>query len=109
MAQNNPFIAISSINVKLTVKEKNDAGFADITAEESGTFVPFNKSFADVRSITVSARRGGPGTYENDIMAIWTFHEEGGLPTAKGFVVWLVKRSDGTQVAGEVGWTARGV
>lgn len=98
---NNPFVMISNINVRLTVKEKTDGGTVNATGGASGVFVPFNKYFVDVRSITVSAKRQVP-----EAVAIWDF----GTEADGGFTVFLLRRSDGVYLSsGEVSWTARGV
>lgn len=102
MATNNPFVVITNINVRLTVKEKTDGGQVNANGGASGVFVPFNKVFLDVRSITVSAKRQLP----DDPIAIYDFGDE----LDGGFTVYLLKRSDGTYLnSGEVSWTARGV
>lgn len=104
MAQNNPFIVISNINVKLTVKEKNDGGSAVIAASSSGTFVPFNKYFIDVRSITVSAEKQANPVGTNAI-AIYEF----GTEADGGFIAYVIHRLTGDYIGGRISWTARGV
>ena len=105
MATNRPFCVITNINVRLTVKEKNDAGSAmvPISGPEAGVFIPFNKVFLDVRSITVSAKRNA--SYPSGVIAIYDFGDE----RDGGFTAYVFRRDTGAYIGGEVSWTARGV
>lgn len=99
--QNNPFVVIEKINVRLTIKEKNDGGSASVDGGESGTFIPFTKTFVDVRSITVTARRNA----SFPVIAIYDFDDE----DTGGFTAYILKLEDGTYVNGTVDWAVRGV
>lgn len=100
MAQNNPFVVIEKINVRLTIKEKNDGGHADVPGSSSGLFIQFNKVFLDVRAINVTARKQSP-----DVEALYEF----GTEDDGGFTAYVVRKSDGVFVAGTVDWQVRGV
>lgn len=98
---NNPFTVITNINVRLTVKEKTDGGIGTVSATSAGVFVPFNKTFLDVRSIVVSGKKQAGF----DVIGIWDF----GTEADGGFTAYLLRRDTGAYVNGDFGWTARGV
>ena len=92
-------LQLSSLETKLSLKLKGDAGSVTANAGDSGgTNVNFNIAFVDVASITVTAQGSTPLT------AIYAF---AGTPYPTDFQVYLFN-SSGTRVSGTVSWTANG-
>lgn len=97
----NPFCVIRNINVRLSVQEKNDAGSDTVTNAVTGKFVTFNKTFLDVRSITVTASRNP----SYPVIAVYDF----GTEADGGFTVFLFRQDTGAAVTGDFSWAVRGV
>lgn len=100
MTVGNELIRLSQIRVRLAVKVIKDSGFA--TADEtdvSGTEITFNRTFINVRKITVSPK----GT--SAIIAVWDFEDD---PYPTSFFVYLFDTS-GNRVSGDFGWSAEGI
>lgn len=94
------FVTISGLNVRFDVKLKNDAGtVAALSTDAGGTVVPFNVSFVDVGSITVTPS----GTVAR--IAIYDFVD---VPNPTSFKVLLFDTS-GARVSGNASWSAKGV
>lgn len=94
------FVTINGLNVRFDVKLKNDAGsVAAVSTDVGGTVVPFNVSFVDVGSITVTPS----GTVAR--IAIYDFVD---APNPTSFKVLLFDTS-GARVSGNASWSAKGV
>ncbi|WP_449413225.1 host specificity protein J [Pandoraea soli] len=92
-------LEMTSLEIKLDVKLKNDAGNVLANAADvNGTNVNFNVPFVDVTSITVTAQGTTPMT---------ALYEFSGLPYPKNFQVLLFNAS-GQRVSGTVSWAAKG-
>ncbi len=92
-------LAMSALEIKLDVKLRNDAGTVIASATDAGgTVVPFNVTFIDVTSITLTPQGGSPRT------AIYQF---AGQPYPRNFQVLLFDPT-GNRVSGPVSWAAKG-
>jgi hypothetical protein len=92
-------LAMTSLEIKLDVKLKNDAGTVLANAADAtGTPVPFNVAFVDVTSITVTPAGNTPLT------AIYQFS---GTANPTVFQVFLFTPA-GTRTSGTVSWAAKG-
>ena len=96
---NFPFVSITNINVRLSLKEVTDGGISTVAA--IGTFIPFNKTFLDVRSIVVTAKKNAT----HNVIAVYDF----GTETDGGFTAYVYRRDTGAGIIGEVSWAIRGV
>ena len=93
-------IEISSLNVKLATKLKNDGGDGMANAADvGGTTVNFTTSFIDVSSITVTPK----GTTAR--IAIYDFVD---APYQTSFKV-LLYDTNGNRVSGPFSWSAKGI
>jgi hypothetical protein len=93
-------IEISSLNVKLATKLKNDGGDGMANAVDvGGTTVNFTTSFIDVSSITVTPK----GTTAR--IAIYDFVD---APYQTSFKV-LLYDTNGNRVSGPFSWSAKGI
>lgn len=93
-------VTVSSLNVRLDVKLKNDAGRVDCdSADVGGTDVLFNVSFVDISSITVTPLGTTP------LIAVYDFVD---TPNPTGFKVLLFNTS-GVRQSGTVSWSVKGV
>lgn len=97
----NPFAVIRNINVRLSVQEKNDAGNDTVTVAGDGKFVTWNKTFVDVRSITVTAEHNA----SYPVIAVYEF----GTEDDGGHTVRLFRQDTGAAVTGNFSWAVRGV
>lgn len=89
-----------NLQVLLDVKNELDGGEGDAIATDlNGTIVNFNKTFKNVKSITVSAKSAV------DVSAAYDFTS---TPNPTGFKVFLFNAS-GARVNGHFSWKARGV
>jgi len=89
-----------NLTLAITIKRDLDSGSADfIAADVNGTFVPFNKPFKDVESITITAEGAVDKT------ATYAFED---VPNPVGFFGFLYDK-DGTRVNGRISWKARGI
>lgn len=94
------FVTVNGLNVRYDVKLKNDAGtVAAVSTDVGGTVVPFNVSFVDVGSITVTPS----GTVAR--IAIYDFVD---VVNPTSFKVLLFDTS-GNRVSGNASWSAKGV
>lgn len=94
------FALVTTLNVKLDVKLKNDAGTASVFAADSGgTTVNFNVPFLDVSSITVTPLATALR------IAVYDFVD---VPNPTSFKI-LLFDSAGNRVNGTVGWSVKGV
>jgi len=93
-------VALSDLSVRLDSKEISDFGNATCNAADTnGTFIPFNKNFVDVDSITVTYQ----GT--NSVTHSIEFND---VPYPTGFNVYLFDSQTGARVSGDIYWQARG-
>ena len=89
-----------NLTISITIKRDLDSGSADfIAADVNGTFVPFNKAFKDVESITITAEG------VEDRTATYAFED---VPNPTGFFGFLYD-VNGNRVNGRVSWKARGI
>ena len=96
---NKSLLAMTSLEIKLDVKLKNDAGTVQANASDNGgTQVNFNVGFVDVTSITVTPSGTTPLT------AIYQF---AGNADPTGFQVLLFTPA-GQRASGTVSWAAKG-
>lgn len=92
-------LAVSSINLRLNTKLKNDSGSGNaLSTDATGTVVTFGTSFIDVQSISVT-----PKTTTATI-AVYDFVD---APYPTQFSVYLFDKN-GNRVSGPFSWTARG-
>jgi predicted phage tail protein len=92
-------IEVSSLEIKLDVKLKNDAGTAlAVASDTGGTNVSFNVAFVDVTSINVTPQGSTPVTALYEFIA-------SAYPT--NFQIFLFD-ANGNRVAGTVSWSAKG-
>lgn len=91
---------VSNVRLKVDVKIDTDQGRITANSGDSGgTTVTFNKEFADIKSITVSANS------TTDVKAIYDFTD---VPNPTSMKV-LVFDTAGSRVTREVSWNVRGV
>ena len=99
-AGGNDLMLLSSLNVRLDSKLRNDAGTGTANSGDSGgTTVNFNVPFVDVQSIIVTP------TTTSAVLAVYDFLD---APNPTSFKVLLFNTS-GTRVSGSFSWSARGV
>ena len=92
-------LEISRLEIKLSVKLKNDAGTVLANAADAnGTAVAFNVPFVDVTSITVTPAGTSP------LVALYDFS---GQANPSGFSVYLFTPA-GQRSSGAVSWAAKG-
>lgn len=92
-------VKVEHLGVVLSIQEVSDAGRAYAQAGDSGgTVVPFNKSFIDVASITVTPEGTTP------LIAIYDFSD---VPNPTSFKA-LLYNTSGTRQTGWFSWTAKG-
>jgi hypothetical protein len=103
------FSVLTNHSVKLDTKEKTDAGNGSITTDpENGVVVTFNKTFADIISITVAAKGADtvtPDVFDQLVTAIYDFED---IPNPTQFTVYLYD-DVGDKTTGDFSWSARGV
>jgi hypothetical protein len=93
-------LLLTALNVRLDSKLRNDAGSGTAnSADSGGTTVPFNATFVDVQSITVTPLA------TTGVIAVYDFVD---VPNPTSFKVLLFNTS-GTRVSGGFSWSARGV
>lgn len=93
-------VKISRINVNLSLKTKSDGGkVACSSGHVGGTVVPFNVSFVDIHSLTVTPKVGGTAVY-----GLYDFDD---APNPTSFKI-LLYNAAGTRVSGEASWSAKG-
>jgi predicted phage tail protein len=98
-ADNRSLLTMTSLETKLDVKLKSDAGMVLANASDTnGTNVTFNVPFVDVASITLTPQGSTPVT------AIYEFS---GLPHPANFQVMLFNPS-GQRTSGTISWAAKG-
>jgi len=91
---------ITGLNVRLDSKLRNDSGTGTaVSTDSDGTVVNFNVAFADVDSISVTAR----GT--TAVTAVYSFTD---VANPTSFKV-LLFNTTGARVSGAFSWSARGV
>jgi len=96
---NKSLLALTSLETKLDVKLKSDAGMVLVNAADSaGTPVRFNVAFSDVASITLTPQGSVPLT------AIYNFS---GAANPTQFQVMLFTPS-GQRTSGTISWAAKG-
>lgn len=96
----NDLLRLNGLNVRFDVKFKNDSGTgAAVAGDVGGTVVPFNVSFVDVSSISVTPLSTTP------VIAVYDFVD---TPNPTSFKV-LLFNTAGTRVSGSFSWTAKGV
>lgn len=89
-----------NILISITIKRDLDSGNADLLeGDVNGTYVPFNKAFKDVESITITAEGNVDRT------ATYAFED---VPNPTGFFGFLYD-VDGNRQTGRVSWKARGI
>lgn len=97
----NNFFTISSINVRLETKIIKDGGIDSVSSASSGKTVNFNKSFAEVREIQVTAE--GNATTKRT-----AFYEFAGGANPTSFKVFIID-DGGTFQTGNFSWHAEGI
>jgi hypothetical protein len=103
-ADNHALAVITRVNLRLDVKEKDDAGSGTaVSTDATGTWVSFNKSFVDITSLDVTA------AYQSGIDGIIAQPDFADAPNPTGFSVYLFRRSDGTRLSGAFSWKVKGV
>lgn len=101
----NDIAKISSVVVKLDVKTIRDAGSGTITNATTGLTVNFNRSFKDIRSITVTSARDDA----QQPIAVYDFTD---VPNPTSFTVFLYATkgaNTGNRITGSFSWSAEGV
>ena len=96
----NELLTITGIRVRIDIKTIRESGGGTSSATLPTT-VTFTKTFADIRSIQVTAMPSTPGAY----FAIVDFTD---VPNPTSFDVYIYD-SAGTQVASDFTWTAEGI
>lgn len=91
-------LSISTINVRLDSKLKNDAGTGTVVNANDGVLVNFNKTFIDVISIQVSPTGTTP------MYAVYDFVD---APNPTEFLVYLYDTA-GNRTTGSFSWGVRG-
>jgi hypothetical protein len=92
---------IFNLQTRLDVKEITDSGEVQANASDpNGTPVTFNKTFRDVRAITVSLKNP-----TSNYIVTFDFQD---VPNPTGFKVYVWNTS-GTRVSATVNWIVRGV
>lgn len=98
---NGSFVWLNRMRVRLSVKLRDDGGTATITDANAGVFVPFNKDYFDVVSITMTAQGDG----SQAITPICDFED---VPNPIGFTGFLLNNTN-TKITGTFGWRSKGV
>jgi hypothetical protein len=104
------FLTITNVRVRLDVKVISDSGFDSVAVAASGKVVTFNKSFADIRSLSVTAANNG----NYPVIAVYDFVD---IPNPQNFTVFLLAAQDfaaggitaGQKVTGAFSWQAEGI
>ena len=103
-ADRKSLVKVREFRLRLTTKERTDAGIvAAKAADGGGTLVTLTKTFADIRSIVATPKMANDNT---DLQAGVDFDD---TPNPTHFRVFLVRRSDGVRVDGDVSWIVRGI
>jgi hypothetical protein len=96
---------IGSVGVKIDIKTIRDAGGGTITTATSGATVTFNRTFKDIRSITVTAARDDA----QQPIAVYDF-TDGPNPTTFTVFLYATKGTNsGNRITGSFYWSAEGV
>ena len=99
---------ITSLNLKLDTKNRNDTGIGTANASDSGgTQVNFNISFVDVEGINVTPNGSGTNTSNVSVTAIIAVVDFQDVPNPTGFKV-LLFDTGGLRVTGDFTWQCRG-
>jgi len=95
---------IERIRVRLDVKIKKDSGNGSHNhiTDPTGTVVTFNRTFIDIRSITVTAAVGAGSI---GITPVYDFVD---VPNPTSFKVLLFRTSDGAAISGNFSWKVEG-
>ena len=96
---------VSNIRLKLDVKTIRDSGMGEITNAATGLVVTFNKTFVDVRSITITPAR-------NDTDVPTDGYDFTDTPNPTTFTAYLYATkgaSAGNKITGHFSWTAEGI
>lgn len=104
------FLTITNVRVRLDVKVIRDSGFDSVSDAANGKVVTFNKSFADIRSINVTAANNG----NFPVIAVYDFVD---IPNPENFRVYLLAAQDfasggisaGQRVTGSFSWNVEGI
>lgn len=99
------FTKITNIRLREDVKTIRDAGSGTVSTASTGVAVTFNKSFVDVRSITVTAAY-------NDTDAPAAMYDFVDVPNPTGFTVYLYATkgaSAGSKITGDFSWSVEGI
>jgi hypothetical protein len=105
-------LTVGAFSLRLDAKIKSDSGQGTTGSNQGvyavdtytpgvfiiGTYIPFNVSFVDITSITVTPKGSVP------LIAIYDFLDE---PNPTGFYVVLYD-TNGVEVVGDFSWTASG-
>lgn len=103
-ADRKSLVKVREFRLRLTTKERTEAGIvAAKAADGGGTLVTLTKTFADIRSIVATPKMTGGNL---DLQAGVDFDD---VPNPTSFRVFLLRRSDGVRVDGDVSWIARGI
>lgn len=91
-------IELNSLNVRCNIKEQSDSGMGTVTDANSGAVVLFQKSFADITSITVTPS----GTAAR--LAVYDYVD---TPNPVSFTVYMFDIA-GNPATGSFSWQAKG-
>ena len=98
------FLKLSSIRVRLSVKTIKDSGNDTISVASTGLLVNFNKTFLDVRSITVTPAYNA----SYPVTAVYDYNGAS-LPADQFMTVYLYRTDTGAKVTGGFSWKVAGV
>lgn len=104
------FSTVTNVRVRLDVKEVDDSGFDTVTDANAGKVVTFNKSFADIRSIGVTAASNG----NYPVSAYYDFQD---IPNPESFIAFIIALQTvpalgvvvGQKVTGNFAWQVEGI
>jgi len=98
----NPFVKIIDVRVRLDVKIQRDEGEGTVVVAADGAVVTFNKTFIDVRSISITPAYNA----SYGVIGMYDFVD---TPNPTEMTVYLVRIDTGAKVVGDFRWAVAGV
>lgn len=100
-----PFSKFTNLRVKLDVKLKTDEGMGTVTNASTGLVVTFNKTFADIRKINVTAAFDNT----NGPLALYDFVDAPNPTQMTVHILATKGASAGNKITGSFSWDVKGV
>lgn len=96
------FSVFSALRLRLDAKTIRDQGQDSVTDATNGKVVSFNKSFVDIKSITVTAAYNA----SYPVLAVYDFVD---TPNPTEFTAYLYRVDTGAKVTGDFRWEVSGI